>query len=123
MRSRAVIAVLSTAVLAPLSAQTTPTEEPPVVVANSCRPPAYPTMMRAAQMDGRVLLEFAVDTLGRVDASSITAISSTHSQFEEAARRAVLTCRFTPGKINRQVARMNTRMPYNFTLRTEGRRR
>lgn len=124
MRRTSVYAVVAIVLATPpLAAQNAATEEPPVVIANSCRPPVYPTMMRAAQMDGRVLLEFAVDSLGRVDPSSITTISSTHSQFEEAARRAVTTCRFQPGKINRQLARMTTRMPYNFTIRSERTRR
>lgn len=106
-----------------LQGQAVPADEPPQVVANSCRPPVYPTLMRAGQVEGRVLLEFTVDTLGRVDGTTITTISSSHSQFEEAARRAVLTCRYRPAKANNQATRAVVRMPYTFSLRTERGRR
>ncbi len=88
----------------------------PVLVPNSCQAPAYPVMLRAARVEGRVLLQFVVDTLGRVDATSIRAIQSTHSHFEEAARRAVATCRYRPARFNSHAVRVLVQTPFTFNL-------
>ena len=91
-------------------------EEPPQPMPGTCRPPSYPALLRASQIEGRVILEFVVDTAGRIEASSVNTITSSHSQFEEAARRALLTCRYRPARFNDQPARVLVRLPYNFTI-------
>ena len=92
-------------------------EQPPTVVAGTCRAPVYPTLLRSAQVEGRVLLEFVIDTAGRVEPSTITTISSSHSQFDQAARRALASCRYRPARWNDAPARVTVRMPFTFSLR------
>jgi len=91
-------------------------EQPPQPIAGSCQPPSYPTLLRASQIEGRVILEFVVDTTGRIEPSSVNTISSSHSQFERAARQALMSCRYRPASFNQQLARVLVRMPYTFAL-------
>ncbi len=110
-----------------LSAQGTPTDgapvraealggQPPVLIEGSCQAPVYPAMLRAAHMEGRVRLQFVVDTLGRVEPSSVRPIQSTHSQFVDAARRALLTCRYRPARFQEAPVRVLVQAPFVFTL-------
>ncbi len=94
----------------------TAVETRPILVPNTCQSPAYPVMLRAARVEGRVLLQFVVDTLGRVEPSSVRAIQSTHSHFEEAARRAVATCRYRPARYNSHAVRVLVQTPFAFSL-------
>ncbi len=88
----------------------------PVPIPGSCRAPSYPMMLRAAQIQGQVLLQFVVDTAGRVDAASIQAVQSTHSHFTEAARRALATCRYTPARFDERAVRVLVRTTVTFAL-------
>jgi len=92
--------------------------ERPVIVPGSCLAPTYPILMRDAKIEGRVLLQFVVDTLGRIEPASVVTIQSTHSQFEAAARRALLTCRYRPGRAGPRAVRVKVQMPFSFRLST-----
>ncbi|HWO88735.1 MAG TPA: energy transducer TonB [Gemmatimonadales bacterium] len=107
-----------------LGAQATPdapmvegaVEQRPIPVPGSCQAPVYPATLRAARMEGRVILQFVVDTLGRIEANSVRALSSSHTYFEEAARRALLTCRYQPALFNGRPVRVLVQLPFNFQL-------
>ena len=60
--------------------------------------PRYPESLRQAGIDGRVLVRFTVDTLGRVDMSSVQILESTHDLFTRAVRDALAGFRFKPPK-------------------------
>jgi TonB family protein len=59
--------------------------------------PVYPTLLRKAGAEGRVLFEFIVDTSGEVERPSIRAAESSNSAFFDAAGSALLASRFRPG--------------------------
>jgi protein TonB len=91
-------------------------EQPPALVPGSCQALVYPPTMRAARMEGRVVLQFVVDTLGRVEPSSVQTIRSTHRYFEDAARRSLLTCRYQPARFNSRPVRVTIQTPISFQL-------
>lgn len=91
-------------------------EERPELVQGTCVLPVYPEMLRQAGIDGRVLLEFVIDTLGRAERSSIRTISTSHALFEGPAKASVQTCRFRPGKIQGRSVRVRVQQPINFTI-------
>ena len=91
-------------------------EQRPQAVPGSCLPPTYPVQMRAARIEGRVVLQFVVDTTGHIEANSIIILQSTHQLFEAAARRALLTCRYRPGRFGGRPARVRVETPYNFRI-------
>jgi protein TonB len=79
-------------------------------------PPRYPEALRAAGIDGSVLVKFVVDTTGRVDMTSIEIVSSTHELFTAAVRETLARLRFYPTEVNGKRVRTSAQMPFLFTL-------
>jgi protein TonB len=76
----------------------------------------YPARLRAADVQGRVLIEFVVDELGQVEGASIRKIESTHPDFEEATRALVLLLRWEPARRNGRPVRTWVRMPVDWRI-------
>ena len=55
--------------------------------------PRYPESLRLAGIEGHVLVQFKVDTLGMVDPASVKFLSSTHDLFSRAVREALVNGR------------------------------
>lgn len=60
--------------------------------------PRYPPALRAAGLEGRVVIRFVIDAEGRVEPGSLRVVGSSHAGFENAAREAVLASRFRPAR-------------------------
>ena len=56
--------------------------------------PEYPTALRAARLEGMVLMRFLVNLRGEVD--SIRVVATTHQLFADAARNALLRRKYSP---------------------------
>jgi periplasmic protein TonB len=78
--------------------------------------PRYPEMLRQAGIDGRVLVRFVVDTLGRIDPASVQILSSTHDQFTRAVRDALSGFRFRPAESNGKRIPALAEMPFEFKV-------
>ena len=89
-------------------------EERPERVAGP--PPRYPDLLRQAGIDGRVLVEFVVDTSGHVERGSIKSLSSTNQLFEQPTREAISASTFRPGKISGHPVRVRVQQPVNFQI-------
>jgi protein TonB len=61
--------------------------------------PEYPSALRSAGVEGRVVAEFVVTELGRADARSLRIISATNDGFVNAIRQALPRMRFSPARI------------------------
>ena len=59
-------------------------------------PPRYPPVMIQANIGGTVSLEFVVDTVGRVNRSSLVVLASTNKGFNQPAEEALLRQTFQP---------------------------
>ena len=79
--------------------------------------PAYPEVMRAAGLAGRVVAEFVVDSMGRVRAGSATIVESTHEAFAASVRRTLPSLRFTPARVQGRRVAQRVRMPFEFEVR------
>ena len=77
--------------------------------------PAYPDAMLSAGEPGRVVTEFVVDTTGQADMSTFGIVSTTHSQFADAVRRAVASATFTPAFREGRKVRQLVQLPFAFT--------
>ncbi len=87
----------------------------PVVEIN--RPqPRYPPVLQQAGISGKVMLEYVVDTTGRVERGSVKILSSTNAQFEAPAREAVEKATFKPARIRGQAVRQLVRQAITFTI-------
>jgi TonB family protein len=61
--------------------------------------PEYPSALRNAGVEGKVVAEFVVTELGRADARSLRIISATNEGFVNAIRQALPRMRFSPARI------------------------
>jgi len=75
--------------------------------------PAYPASLRNDGVSGSVMVEFVVDTTGRV--VSAEPIKWTHREFVEPAVRAVLRWRFEPGTLDGRKVRFRMAVPIEFS--------
>lgn len=79
---------------------------------------AYPPALRAKgrEVQGQVLVEFSVDTLGRPDMSTLSVLQSDHELFTAAVRKAVPSMRFVPGQENGRKVRTLVTKQFRFAI-------
>jgi protein TonB len=94
------------------------TEEPPELL--HAPPLGYPPLLRQAGVEGTVMLEFVVDTVGRVERASVHIVSCPHVGFEPAALEVARQAVFRPARVGGRAVRVLVRMPVNFSLRRVG---
>lgn len=79
--------------------------------------PVYPFEMRRAGINGKVLVEFIVDTNG--DVRDARAVNSTQREFESAAIVAVSKWKFKPGRKGGKAVNTRMQVPIVFSLNDE----
>jgi protein TonB len=79
--------------------------------------PRYPESLRQAGLDGRVLVRFIVDTIGKVDMNSVQVLESTHDLFARAVRDALGRFRFKPAEVRGRRIPAMAEMPFEFQMR------
>jgi TonB family protein len=79
---------------------------------------AYPQALRAKgrEVQGQVLVEFSVDTLGRPDMSTLSVLQSDHELFTAAVRKAIPSMRFVPALENGRKARGLVTKQFRFAI-------
>ena len=78
--------------------------------------PRYPDMLRSANVEGEVLVQFVVDTTGRADMSQFKVLKSSHDLFTNSVRQALAQMRFYPAEIGGRKVKQLVQQPFNFTL-------
>lgn len=78
--------------------------------------PRYPPALQAAGVTGHAVVEFIVNTEGKVEPGSVKIISSTHQAFEEPAREAILKSTFRPARYRGQPVRQLVNQRVSFQL-------
>lgn len=78
--------------------------------------PKYPPALRSEHLEGNVLAEFVVDTLGRADMHTFKIIRSSHLEFSDAVKDWVRTARFFPATLGEHKVPQLVRMPFGFSL-------
>lgn len=76
----------------------------------------YPPLLKQAGIEGSVLLEFVVDTMGRAEPRTIKVIQSPNAEFERSARQGVTRMLFRPGRVHGRAVRVLVRLPVHFKL-------
>ncbi|MFL5615464.1 MAG: TonB family protein [Gemmatimonadaceae bacterium] len=74
----------------------------------------YPPALRSAGVEGEVLAQFVVDTLGRAEMWTFRLLKSTNPAFTSAVRVAVPQIRFIPAEARNQKVRQLVQMPFFF---------
>ena len=78
--------------------------------------PTYPEALRQAEIEGRVVAQFIVDTLGNVEMNTFRVVESSHRLFTDAVRRALPRMHFLPAKLHGHRVRQLVREPFEFNL-------
>ena len=89
-------------------------DEPPALLAGP--PPPYPELLRAAGIEGRVVLQVVIDTLGRAEPAA-RVFESSNPGFDGAALAYVRGALFRPARVRGRAVRVLIRLPIAFTLR------
>ena len=76
--------------------------------------PRYPESMRKSGIQGEVLAQFVVDTLGHADMSTFKVLRSTATEFSNAVRVALPLMSFVPAELQNRKVRQIVQMPFNF---------
>jgi len=76
--------------------------------------PRYPESMRKSGIQGEVLAQFVVDTLGQADMSTFKVLRSTAIEFTNAVRGALPQMSFFPAELQNRKVRQLVQMPFNF---------
>jgi protein TonB len=90
--------------------------EKPVAQIPGAGSPNYPDILRSSGVEGQVLAQFEVDTLGRVAIPTFKVITSTHALFEASVRAALPRMRFLPAEIGGRKVRQLVQQPFVFNL-------
>jgi TonB family protein len=72
----------------------------------SAPPLQYPSLLRQAGIQGRVMVRAIIDSTGRAEPASVQVIESPHPGFDQAARNLVLQARFRPGRLRGRAIRV-----------------
>ncbi|MBK6424174.1 MAG: energy transducer TonB [Gemmatimonadetes bacterium] len=93
-------------------------DETPQAIDGSACIGKFPPVMMSAGIPGKVVLQFIVNTDGRVDVATLKVISSTHKAFEEPARQGITSagCNFKPGKSRGQPVRVLVQQAVSFKI-------
>jgi periplasmic protein TonB len=78
--------------------------------------PRYPEVLRSAGIEGRVTLEFVVDTTGRVDQRSIRVLDSNADAFVTSIRDALAGTRYHPALVAGHPVPQLVRQEFAFAL-------
>ncbi len=78
--------------------------------------PKYPVSLRAAGIEGRVVVQFVVDTLGRAELGDLSVVETPHALFVDAVRSALARYRFSVGEAAGRKVRTRVQLPFLFTL-------
>ena len=90
--------------------------EKPVVPAPGNSGPRYPEILKSSNVEGEVLAQFVVDTLGRVEPGSFKPLKSSHELFTQAVRQALSNMRFLPAEVGGRKVKQLVQLPFEFAL-------
>ena len=90
--------------------------EKPATLKNGTTGPKYPAELRDAKIEGRVLMQFVVDTLGNVDAASIKVLKSDHALFSAATILSLKDMHFDPARVGGKAVKQLVQTPFEFSV-------
>ena len=90
-------------------------EEKPTVLSGPI--PVYPELLKQAQIQGRVLVQAIVDTLGRAEPTSVKVLQSPNAGFDQSAKTYVLKALFRPARVHGRAVRVLIQIPIDYRLK------
>src|SRR5438876_5744534 len=90
-------------------------EEKPAVLSGPTL--QFPELLRQAQIQGRVLVQAIIDTLGRAEPASVKVLQSPNPGFDQSAKSYVLKALFRPARVHGRAVRVLIQIPIDFRLK------
>ena len=81
--------------------------------------PKYPDVLRAADVEGDVVIDIAIDSAGRLDTSRLKVIRSDHQLFLMSVRRAIDTTAWLPARQMGRPIQLIWRDTISFRLKND----
>jgi len=81
--------------------------------------PRYPPVLQQAGLEGRVLVEFIIDTLGHVEPTSLRVVESSNAGFEAAAGETLRRSVFRPARVQGRPVRQRAIQAVAFRITPE----
>ncbi len=78
--------------------------------------PSYPDRLLKRHIEGFVIVQYVVDTLGRADTATFRVLSATHSEFAKAVKAALPQMRFRPAVMASRLVRQLVQQPFAFRI-------
>jgi TonB family C-terminal domain len=76
--------------------------------------PLYPEALKRANVEGQVLAQFVVDTMGRAELSTLKILMSSRQEFSQALRDALPQMRFSPARNGGRRVPQLVQRPFTF---------
>jgi TonB family protein len=90
--------------------------ERPAVLRPGSPSPKFPPLLHSGAIEGDVLVQFVVDTLGRVDSTTFHVLKSTHDLFTSAVKDVLFRYRFKPAELGGHKVKQLVQMPFDFRM-------
>ena len=90
--------------------------ERPVEMRALVTPPRYPEELKLRNVQGEVLMQFVVDTAGRVIPETMRVLRADHPRFVAAVRTSLLSARFVPARSGGHPVAQLVQQPFQFAL-------
>lgn len=81
--------------------------------------PIYPAGLRAAEIEGIVLIKATIDTTGRAEPSSVEAVIASNPGFVESAKATVLGSTWRPAKVSGRKVKVVITIPITYSIRRD----
>jgi protein TonB len=88
--------------------------EKPATPRNGNPSPKYPSLLESSRVQGDVLVQFVVDTLGVADMSTFKVLDATNELFAESTRASLAKWRFFPAEAGGRKVRQIVQLPLRF---------
>jgi periplasmic protein TonB len=88
--------------------------EKPATPRNGNPSPKYPSLLESSRVEGVVLVQFVVDTLGVADMSTFKVLEATNDLFAESTRASLAKWRFAPAEAGGRKVKQIVELPLRF---------
>jgi TonB family protein len=78
--------------------------------------PTYPASMLKRRIEGSVIVQYVVDTLGHADTATFRVISATHADFATAVKNTLPHMRFRPAIMSNRLVPQLVQQPFAFKI-------
>ena len=79
--------------------------------------PVYPPLLQQAQIEGVVMVEAIIDTLGHVEPNSLKVVQTANPGFNESAKQTVVHSLFRPARVYGKAVRVLIHIPIQYSIK------